>query len=254
MPDVKEVFEMVAQQTGPQQGALERQFKKHDRKNRNRKIGAFALAAAIGVAAIVVILANRPGQDSTTPVHEGPTVYPVDPQAMEVATGFVQSFGAFDGEQAVTYLADNAYLQMDATTPGMVPVFTSLLEAMGYEQILDDPCRVTGTSAAGTALRCPFDWHAIRSDELGLGPYPGNWELSVRDGEIVSAALHWKTRDFSPQMWEPFRDWVRDNHPKDFDVMYIDDGGNFRLTDESTRLWEERTKEYVKAVQHGAAP
>jgi hypothetical protein len=30
--------------------------------------------------------------------------------------------------------------------------------------------------------------HAIRSDEIGLGPHTGNyWDLTVRDGKIVSA-------------------------------------------------------------------
>jgi hypothetical protein len=127
-------------------------------------------------------------------------------------------------------------------------VFTSFLEAQGYEQILVDPCRVTGTSASSTAVRCPFDWHAIRSDEIGLGPYPGYWDLTVRDGEIVLVSLHWEIEKFSPQMWEPFRDWVSKNYPKDFDMMYTGGGANFRLTEESIRLWEQRSREYVKEV------
>jgi hypothetical protein len=50
-------------------------------------------------------------------------------------------------------------------------------------------------------------------------------------------------------MWEPFRDWVSATYPKDFAVMYIEGGSNFRLTEESIRLWELRTREYVKEVQ-----
>jgi hypothetical protein len=255
MPDVREVYEMVTKQKPPEPGALERQQRRQVRSARNKRMGAFAIAAVIGAVAIVLVLINTPGADRTTPADRAPTaptVPPVDPQAEEVATGFVEAFGAFDGEQAITYLADNPILEMDASTPEEVPVFTSFLEAMGYEQIPVEPCRVTGSSASGTAVRCPFRWHAIRSDEIGLGPYPGSWDLTVRDGEIVQASLHWNYQEkFSPQMWEPFAEWVRTTYPKDFAVMYTGGGTNFVLSDESTRLWEQRTKEYVKEVQRG---
>ena len=46
-------------------------------------------------------------------------------------------------------------------------------------------------------------------------------------------------------MWEPFRDWVSKTYPKDFEVMYVDGGGNFSLTEESIRLWERRSRQYV---------
>lgn len=253
MPDVKEVYEMVTQQTGPQRGALERQFKRRDHKNRNRKIGAIVVAAAIGLAAVVLILTARPGDEGSVPGGSPTISIAPDPKAAEVTTGFVEAFGEFDGERANTYLSENPILQMDAYTPELMPVFTSLLEGMGYQQLVTDPCRVTATAASGTDVRCPFEWHAIRSGEIGLGPYPGHWNFTVSDGEISQAALSWQLKDFSPQMWEPFRDWVRTNHPKDFDVMYVDDGGNFRLTEESARLWEQNTEAYVRAVQHGNA-
>ena len=48
MPDVREVYEMVTKQKPPEPGALERQQKRQVRTARNRKIGAFVVAAAIG--------------------------------------------------------------------------------------------------------------------------------------------------------------------------------------------------------------
>jgi hypothetical protein len=227
---------MSTQKTKPDPGALD------------RKVGAFAMAAAIGLVAVACTPGTRDGQRATAPADQPPTAYPSDPKAEEVATGFVRAFGAFDGEGAITYLADGAYLEMDVSTPEEVPVFTSFLEAQGYEQILVDPCRVTGTSASGTAVRCRFDWHAIRSDEMGLGPYPGSWDLTVREGEIVSVSLHWEFTRFSSQMWEPFADWVSETYPKDFQVMYTGGGTNFSLTEESIRLWRQHTREYVRVA------
>ena len=53
MPDVREVYEMVTKQKPPEPGALQRQQKRQVRTARNRKVGAFAIAAAIGLAAVV---------------------------------------------------------------------------------------------------------------------------------------------------------------------------------------------------------
>lgn len=50
---------------------------------------------------------------------------------------------------------------------------------------------------------------------------------TIRDGRISDATWHWEIADFGPEMWVPFRDWVSESHPKDFDMMYVDGGGNF---------------------------
>ena len=236
---------LLASAATPDSSALDGQRKGRVRRGRGLKLRAFAVTSAIGLTACSGSGGTPGGEDVTPPASEPPTENPMDPQAMEAATSFVEAFGAFEGERAIAYLADDAYLEMDATTPEEVPVFTSFLEAQGYKQILVDPCRVTGTSASATAVRCPFDWHAIRSDEIGLGPYRGYWDLTVRDGEIASVSLYWEIKKFSPQMWEPFRDWVSKTYPKDFEVMYVDGGGNFSLTEESIRLWERRSRQYV---------
>jgi hypothetical protein len=246
---IQEVLRMSIQEVKPDPRGRGRQHTHLRRRSFGKKLGALALAAAIGLMAVACSPGTGDGQSATTPADQAPRAYPADPKAEEVASKFVKAFGAFDGERAITYLADNAYLGMDASTPEEVPVLSSFLEAQGYKQIPVEECSVTGSSASGTAVRCRFDWHAIRSDEIGLGPYPGYWDLTVRDGEIVSVSLNWEIKKFSPQMWEPFRDWVSMDYPKDFEVMYIDGGSNFSLTEESIRLWKQRTREYVKVVK-----
>lgn len=239
----------AAHVTVPDPGALDRQRRRQVRRGVGMKLGAIAVMAAIGLVACSGPGDTTGGENATTPADAPPTAPPVDPKAEEVATGFVEASGAFDAERAVSYLADDADLQLDAPTPAELPLQISFWEAQGYKQILLDPCRETGSSAFGTVVRCPFDFHAIRSDEIGLGPYGGSyWNLTVRDGEIVEVSQYLEIEEFSSQMWEPFRDWVSSTYPKDFDEMYIDGGGNFRLTEESIRLWEKRTREYAKEV------
>ena len=75
------------------------------------------------------------------------------------------------------------------------------------------------------------------------------FDLTVRDGEIVRASMPVETEEFSPQVWEPFAAWVSTAYPQDAAVMYTDETHSLeRLTAESIRLWERRTREYATAV------
>jgi hypothetical protein len=256
MSDVQEVYEMITKHKPPEPGALERQQKRPVRSARNEKIGAFAVAAAIGVTAVVLILANRGGQNTTTPL-DAPEV-----TAKDIATSFLEAYGAFDAERAISYLAAEADITGMTTSvgPGAVGgtvkefrLLISYLDAEGYKQILD-PCEELSSSAAsGTSFRCTFDFHALGSDEIGLGPYSGSYfDLTVLDGQIVRASKFFSTEGFSAQMWEPFANWVSTAYPEDAAVMYDDDThSGVRLTEESIRLWDRHTREYVAEVLAG---
>ena len=104
--------------------------------------------------------------------------------------------------------------------------------------------------APDTTVVCAFDFHGIRSEEIGRGPFSGSdFTITVRDGKISRASMSWDIEKFSPQMWEPFADWVSTTYPEDAAVMYQDATlGNFRLTEESIRLWEQHTRGYVEEV------
>jgi hypothetical protein len=210
------------------------------------KVGVFAAATAIGLGGCSAT-ADRSGADNATAT--APAGAP-ETTALEVATGFVDAYGAFDVEQAITYLAadaDIAPLIGSMGTPGVqgtleeFRLFISLLEAQGYQQMLDS------CEEQAAAVRCTFDFHLIRSDEVGLGPFSGSYfDLTVRDGQIARASKQWGTEEFSPLMWEPFASWVSTAYPEDAPVMYAE--GNFsaaRLSNESIRLWEQLSREYV---------
>ena len=124
---------------------------------------------------------------------------------------------------------------------------------MGYKQMLGR-CEVLGASASGTSVRCFYDFHSLRSEEIGLGPFGGSFfDLTVEDGAIVRASQHVNyEEEFSPQMWEPFAKWVSTTYPEDAQVMYTDESlTNGRLTEESFRLWKKHSLDYVKEVTEG---
>jgi hypothetical protein len=242
-------------------GVLERQHTRQHRWSGGKRIGAFA-AAAVALVLIGALVGCASGEEATatdqTPVAAEAPENTVNARAEEVATSFVEAYGAFDVEQAITYLAadaDIADLIGSVGAPGVegtleeFRLLIAFLEAQGYKQMFHS-CEELASSAAGTALRCTFDFHAIRSDEMGRGPFSGSYLLlTVRDGEIVQASKSWAIEEFSPQMWEPFANWVSKTHPKDAAVMYAD--GTYsgaRLSEESIRLWERHTRGYVEEV------
>jgi hypothetical protein len=237
------------QNVNPEPGALEQQPKRQHRWSGGKRIGAFA-AAAVALVLIVASVGCQSGEEATatdqTPGAAEAAENTVNARAVEVATGFLEAYGAFDVEQARTYLADDATIASMGAQDDL-RLLISYLKATGYEQILG-PCEGLGTSSSGS-IRCPFDFHALRSGEIGRGPFVGSsFDLVVRDGKIVHAAQGWEIEKFSPQMWEPFAGWVSKAHPKDAAVMYTDGCCNVRLTRESIRLWELRTREYVEEV------
>lgn len=221
------------QSVKPDPGVSEGQHKRQHRWSERKKIGALAAAAAaLVLIAALLIIQSREGA-------------PASDQAEGVATGFLEAYGAFDVEQARTYLAADATIA-SMTAQDDLRLLLSYLEATGYRQILNS-CEEVGNAGSGN-VRCTFRFHALRSSEIGRGPFGGSsFDLVVRDGKIVRATQIWEIEKFSPQVWEPFANWVSKAHPKDAAVMYDDEThSNVRLTGKSIRLWKLRTQEYVE--------
>ena len=220
----------------------------------------------IGVAAALLALAacDRGGEAPATDQPSADTAPQPEANAEEIATSFVEAYGAFDAEEAITYLADDAaILELIASvgahrgiqgTPEELPLLISLLRAEGYRQTLDS-CEAQGDSASGTMVQCTFDFHLFGSDRLGFGPYGGSsFDLTVLDGEIVQAGASFEVEDFSQEMWEPFEAWVSEAYPDDATAMYEDEAHTgVRLTEESVRLWRRHVREYVEEVKLGTA-
>jgi hypothetical protein len=192
----------------------------------------------IWIAAVAAVVASCGAADqAATPV--------------ETATAFVEAYSALDLETATSYLAEDANLRLFNADSESLPVAFRWDEASGFKVLLDS-CAETRTGPAGSVVRCDYDYHGIRSEEIGLGPYSGSWvDITVVDGKITSAFDHleFESNGFSSELWEPFATWVAENHPDDVIVMYGDPSqSSLELTDESVALWEQRTREYVEEL------
>jgi hypothetical protein len=214
----------------------------------------------VGVAAALLALAACDGDGEGRATNDPPTPTSADADAEEIATSFVEAYGAFDTEEAITHLADDAEILDLIGSVGAhrgvegrreeLPLLISLLKAAGYRQTLDS-CETKGASVSESLVECTFDFHLFGSDRLGLGPYVGSsFDLIVDDGAIVRAGASFEVEEFSTQMWEPFEAWVSEAYPEDAAAMYDDEShGGMRLSAESISLWKRHVRDYVREMQ-----
>jgi hypothetical protein len=262
----QESVERAAERFRAPDGALERLIRRRDRKRRNQRITAGVVGIALFVAAIWIVTSGASSDRTQRPANEPSTVNPTD-AAEDVVRGFLAAFGAFDPEAAMTYMADDADLRglIEPGAPANEKGLSLMLALYDAQRV---QLTVTSCQAApfgsATSVVCEFDFHAIASDVLGLGPFTGStYVFTVRDGEIVRAVPNPNLKQFKSQMRAPFAEWVAATYPRDFHVMY--NTGSIpqrpegfrqvrgRPTEESMRLWRLHIPEYVEAVQQGTA-
>jgi hypothetical protein len=167
-------------------GGLDGLQRWRDRKRRNQRIAAGVVGVAFFVAAVLIVTAAGSFDRTTTPADQ--SAVPADGAAEEVALRFLDALAAFDAEKAMSYVADDADItgiinpQVPADTEGL-SLMLSMLEASGSNLIIRS-C-ATAALASDTSVVCDFDFHLIRSDEIGRGPFSGSYFVfTVRDGAI----------------------------------------------------------------------
>jgi hypothetical protein len=226
---------------------------------RHRRV-TLAVAATVVVAVAVTLAGGWLGVNKAGDPAHNPD------QSVAVARKFLDAVGRYDADAAVSYLTTDAVVRGNTIAytgsddAENLRLTLAHFRAAGYKQTIND-CAQSGNSASGVMISCAFDLQAIRSDEIGVGPYTDNvWRLTVRDGKIVSAQqeMPHSSNGFSTQVWAPFAAWVSIHHPDDVLTMYINDDdrstiGTQRFTEDSNRLWEQRSAEYVAAVNQDPA-
>jgi Tol biopolymer transport system component len=165
MTDVREIYEMVTQQTPPKPDALERQRKRQMRQAMNRRIGGFAAAAAIAGLALLAVRAwvgdggHQPGGPPVTVSGVPKVDYVIDlntgvmtplPEAVIRSTGKsgrLRCIAQFQPSCSPQYAAspDGSLLAYVGTgTEGGRQIFIAGTDGTRVHQVTHDP---TGASS-----------------------------------------------------------------------------------------------------------
>lgn len=179
MPDVREVYEMVTKQKPPEPGALERQQTRQVRAARNRKVGAFAVAAAIGVAALVVMIQARDAGTGTQPVGQpsgGSVILTAEPIPALPGGGvepgryvFASGDPAFDASTQITIDVADGYTSIGESAVLKEGTSQTSVSTLAISDVYADPCRwQTSALVDGAAISSADGLAATLAGQEGL--------------------------------------------------------------------------------------
>ena len=224
-----------------------------ERRLQHRRRGAVAGLVAVA-AAVAVAVAVGTGRGD--PEGAGPATVP-DADQVAVAEGFLEATYAFDLDAAEALLSSDVTISGDAAATGTATVEewrTGLAwaEATGHS-LADYSCTTISTSEAAAEVQCMYALQAFGSEELGKGPFEDNvLVVTIVGGEITELQEYWSylTSGFNTEMWQPFKVWIVQEHPRDTEAMYADTSLDQPRTDaRSLRLWERRLAEWVASQE-----
>ncbi|HSF37628.1 MAG TPA: hypothetical protein VLA70_16005 [Nocardioides sp.] len=216
-----------------------------ERRRRQQRRGAVAgLAAAAAVVAVAVAVANGVGDDD---VVDPATTTDVD--AIALAEDFLEAAYAVDLDSAEAMMAPD--VSIGGSVGNDVQRWRDEFMWAGAtgHSLADHSCETTSAGADETSVSCTYAVHSFGSEQLRGRPFGDNsLYLTVADGKITQVRDEWAfvTNGFNAEMWQPFKAWIRVEHPRDVKAMYSDSDLNTPRYDAGAlRLWEKRVDEWV---------
>jgi hypothetical protein len=151
MPDMKEVYEMVTQQTPPKPGALERQQREQRRRTTRRRAGVYGLVAALVIVAVVFGVSTLTGDDAQ-PLIPGSTATPspspihtLPDGALEPGTYIVSAEDpGFDASYRITISVPDGYEGFQGWAVLKRLTSETGVSAQVVSSVYADPCHWSG--------------------------------------------------------------------------------------------------------------
>jgi hypothetical protein len=189
---------------------------------------ALGLAMAVIAVAALGILVNRESGVAS-------------PES--VANSYMEARENLDSETAQSMFADGATMSEEGFTLTQLPALFSWYRASNWNWTPGE-CSESGTGPRGTLVRCSYEFENDWTRAMGHAAVTGNLQLLVSEGEVIKLTSALDTAQFG-DVWEAFLTWMIENHPDDFDQMYVSGGTAPLIDPTSIALWEQYTEEFV---------
>jgi hypothetical protein len=178
MSELREVFEMVTNQTEPDLDAWMEQERRQRRKNRNRKLGALAVAAAIGIVGAVVVIravddgtGTRPGGQPTDTTGT-PTAEAIPPLPGGVVEPGRYVFASYDRgldiSHRITIDVPQGYVDVDGLAVIKAGTSQTGVATMAIDDVYADACQWEGTRLDRSEISSADDLAAALASQKGL--------------------------------------------------------------------------------------
>lgn len=189
---------------------------------------SFLAVMAVGASLFV----NRDG----SPAADSP---------LDVASGYMTAIQDWDAETTLELLAEDAVVE-----GGPVSSVEELPNQLAWMRALDwrwvpGECTASEDQPV-TQVTCSFVHENMLSRSLGVGPFEGStMDLEIADGLVQRSTQRLDITEYSPQVFEVFRNWLNTNYPQDVVVLFADGCCWADVSPESVALWAERAEEFA---------
>jgi dipeptidyl aminopeptidase/acylaminoacyl peptidase len=149
MPELREVFEMTTKQVEPDVDMWREQEKLHRRSSRNKRIGTFAVAATLGLVAVVLVVISRNGPSTGGPAGGPDPMREADPSPVQGAAELLYLLDLETGEATAlpeTIVGGSLYYTSPDRTMFVInhccgtpnPISVANVDGTGVRQITPD--------------------------------------------------------------------------------------------------------------------
>ena len=170
------------------------------------------------VAGLIVILLGIP----VLIVQNGGTVFGLfKPSPVEVAERYIAARNAYDAETARRLLADNVdllELDLHGATVDELDLYFEMLRTFD-QQLLNAECLESGV-AEPVLVTCSYDLDTALQHAIGYPTMRSRFIFYIADGLIVRGTSNFPVGEFTPNVGQPWIDWLNAEHPGAYDQIY----------------------------------
>ena len=164
--------------------------------------------------------------------HGGPADRPVE----AVADSFMKAWVRGDGDAVAALMSPDA--SVDVWSADTLPALQDWYRAVGWRSD-EEGCEVVSPDS----VSCDYTFRNDLTHAAGTEPVAGTFLLVIDGGTVTRVSDRINTASYE-DIWKAFVDWVRTNHPDDFDLMFTSDAKYPLVDPVSIGLWARYTAKF----------